>query len=591
VVWDAGAREAPARARSLVDYLEAHADEIRARYLAWVHELGELVVNGLPLRERFAFADGVNLWSMSVFVEQSPWRQRSVEPILKVMAFELLLERESPSSVRYCGDAALAQVLRAVCARRGVACETDILPTQTSKAGESWRHRLPQSLQAMLGIVYLAVTRLPLRIARRAAGDARKRILISAPYFNHNGREAGARDFESKFWTALPATLEAGGYEVTWLHSFYAHAAAPRVADAQEQIARLNQSHGSRGRHLLLDSFLTLRGLFRIAGRACVIAGRSFTAARALRARVPYWPLMKADWAKAFRGAGCVENLMFSECFDRALESLPRQDEGLYLMECQGWERALCHAWRRRGHGRLAGSLHSTIRYWDLRYHCDPRRYEGSPHRLPEPDVVVANGRAACRQYLSTCSGREDVYEAEAVRYLHLGNPAAAPSVPSGILVVGDYLQESTDSVMKLVEEACADTGTALEIRVKPHPNSPVVSSRFPRIHFSVAAGNVADLARASRIVISGNLTSAAVDAYVAGACVLVQDDGRGPNYSPLRGEPGVTFVRTAAELRDAISAVGVSLPVASARTDFFHTDAGLPRWRRYFGIQQRDAA
>ena len=38
-----------ANQRSLVAYLEAHAEEIRRRYLAWVHDLGETAVLGRRL--------------------------------------------------------------------------------------------------------------------------------------------------------------------------------------------------------------------------------------------------------------------------------------------------------------------------------------------------------------------------------------------------------------------------------------------------------------------------------------------------------------------------------------------------------------
>jgi len=92
--------------------------------------------------------------------------------------------------------------------------------------------------------------------------------------------------------------------------------------------------------------------------------------------RETYWPLIRDDWAKAFRGFDCIVNLFYAACFDRALKGTVRYDECVYLMENQGWERALARAWHTHGHGRLTGVAHSTVRFWDLRYHCDPRRYD-----------------------------------------------------------------------------------------------------------------------------------------------------------------------------------------------------------------------
>jgi surface carbohydrate biosynthesis protein (TIGR04326 family) len=571
----------------VVDYLEANGDEIRRRYLAWVHELGETPVNGTPLRAHFAFHDGVNPWSTSVFVEQSPWRQRSVEPILKVMAIDLLMEREPPARMRYAGaDGDLAQVLRAICRRRGVPFEATLHPGRT--AGQSWRHRLPQWLQGLLGLALFAITRVPLRPARPEPDSGGLRIAICAPYFNNNGADAGAAEFQSRFWTVLPAQLESGGYRITWLHSFYVHATAPDVATAHRQIRRIDGAPGAHGRHYLLESFLTAGGWLRVAARWFATAARSFAAGRELARREPYWPMMKPDWAKAFRGAGSLEALSYAECYARAFERMPRQHEGLYLMECQGWERALIQAWRSRGHGRLAGAVHSTIRYWDLRYHADPRRDVG-PARLPSPDVVLVNGAESARQYRSTSPAREPLVDVEALRYLHLARlpPRREPSASAlVVLVLGDYLLEGTLGVMKVVEAACGDDD-AIEVRVKPHPNCPVDPAAFPRLRFGVATGEVLALSRESHVVVSGNLTSAAVDAYVGGARVLVLDDGRGINCSPLRGAPGVTFIRDVAQLRAALESARATAATPGDTGSFFHVDTALPRWRGYFCIEQ----
>jgi surface carbohydrate biosynthesis protein (TIGR04326 family) len=595
--------EGPAKgqnARLLSDYLETNADQIRRRYLAWAHDLGNQLVGGARLRESFRLADGVDLWSLSVFVEQSPWRQKSVEPILKVMAFELLLEREAPDSVHYHGpDADLGQVLEALCRRCGVRYDFTRRAGSAGHDRMSLRRRLPQPLQAMLALIYLAVTYVPMRAKSCEPGAPhRRRVLISGSFFNHNGTAIGRGSFESRFWTTLPAALEAHGCDITWLHVFYGHAEVPTVSAAARMIRRINRSAAPRGTHLLLESFLTPRGLCRVAARGLAVAARSIKLARALKrafAQTPsqtYWPLLKADWAKAFRGAGCIENLVYAECFDRALASLPKQDEGLHMMECQGWERALAQAWSRRGHGRLAGVIHSTIRYWDLRYHCDPRRYDPGALSPPRPNVVIVNGRAAAEAYESTCPNRERLADGEALRYLQLvpRPPVDISEVPSKgtlqVLVLGDYVPEGTESVMRLMEDTFAALELPVSVRVKPHPNCPVDPQRFSRMHFSVVNGSVAALALEAHIVLSGNLTSAAVDAHVCGARVLVHDDGRGLNYSPLRGTPGVTFVRNAAELCVAIRKLLVTKPADGGTTrDFFYIDPTLPRWRRYFGI------
>src|ERR1700691_2113606 len=79
--------------RSLTQYIEVHAEEVRQRYLAWFSEFGEIDDNGRRLRERLKLADVTSFWWHSVFVEQSPWKLNSLEALLKLFAFELMLAR------------------------------------------------------------------------------------------------------------------------------------------------------------------------------------------------------------------------------------------------------------------------------------------------------------------------------------------------------------------------------------------------------------------------------------------------------------------------------------------------------------------
>src|SRR5579863_8344893 len=107
--------------RSLAEFIEARAEQVRSRYLAWAHNFGDTQVAGRPLRQRFRFAQGASLWAHSVFVEQSTWRQRSLETLPRILALELLLDEERPKEVCLAGgDRAVRAVVHAVCRQRGI---------------------------------------------------------------------------------------------------------------------------------------------------------------------------------------------------------------------------------------------------------------------------------------------------------------------------------------------------------------------------------------------------------------------------------------------------------------------------------------
>ena len=85
VVWDAPADPPSAeglwywrkyapddRAESVPRYLESHGERLRARYLAFIHELGERQIDGRRLVEHLDLGDGFSFWWMTQLAEKSP---------------------------------------------------------------------------------------------------------------------------------------------------------------------------------------------------------------------------------------------------------------------------------------------------------------------------------------------------------------------------------------------------------------------------------------------------------------------------------------------------------------------------------------
>jgi surface carbohydrate biosynthesis protein (TIGR04326 family) len=600
LLWQAGA--AGAGRRTIIEYLETHADTVRHRYLAWTHDLGEVQVLGRKLRNRFHAVDGASLWVQSLFFEQSAWKQASMQNMLKLIALELLLDTEQPSSVEFVSaDRALSATVMRLCRRRGIPFQSRRLRASRSPNLRTFLHQLPRPLLALAALIRFARVGCALRVCRirQAQGTPKgPRVLICGPLFNFSLNLGGGEAFNSMFWGGLPAALAENGYQVAWLHYFYAHDKVPDVHAGREAITRINGAAHDNGAHAFVEAYSGSLTIVKVAWRWLRIAAESLVVGAALSfgkdEPAIYWPLISDDWARAFRGWNCIENLFYGECFRLALGALPHQDECIFLMENQGWERALVRGWRAYRHGRITAVPHSTIRYWDLRYHCDARRYAEDYRRyLPLVDVVALNGAAAHREYLSSCATREDLVDCEALRYLHLqpnGTPAPAPRPPRQtrtILIVGDYTRPRTEAMLRLMERAHRGSSVPLEVWLKLHPSCSL-TNQFS-FNFSLVTAPVAQLAPRADLVFASNTTSAAVDAYVTGARVVVHDDGCGPNFSPLRDVPGVRFISTPEQLLVTLEEPSPDDSLARVAAEkFFNIDSALPRWRRYFARECR---
>lgn len=599
ILWQGAAREPGVR--SLTEYIETHAEEIRRRYLAWSHDLGETRVLGRKLRERFKLADGTSFWWLSTFVEQSPWKHRSLETLLKLFAMELLLEREAPAELSFRGsDRAVNLTLRAICRRRGIRYQWSKAPRKRSFAWQAVVRDLPRLAQGLMALAYFTWIRLALqRPLKAVVVGPTERIMICGPFANHNATPHRGAEFTSRYWGTLPQVLAQTGFEVDWLHYFYAHDRVPTPRQARNILQQIRNDLAQVGAHSFVESYLPVLSLASIFVKWLAVAAESFVVGLSLHRRFAkdpsesYWPVIRDDWARAFRGFGCVQNLFYDQCFDHALKMTGPYDECIYLMENQGWERALARAWHKHQHGRLTGVAHSTVRFWDLRYHCDPRRYDDTYRSsLPAPDFVALNGRMAREEYLKTCSEREPVADCEALRYLHLVPTSPrdlsdlAPGGTLSILVLGDYTQDRTDALVNVAEGVRGRTSVPIELWVKPHPGCPVDPLRYPQSALRIVNDPVAGLVSSAHLVLASNTTSAALEAYVCGGRVLVLDDRGGVNYSPLRRVQGVSFICDADDLRRAIESLQPGIGGDRRQTEgFFNIDPALPNWRRYFDI------
>ena len=254
----------------------------------------------------------------------------------------------------------------------------------------------------------------------------------------------------------------------------------------------------------------------------------------------------------------------------------------------------MIHSWRKHGHGRIVGAAHSTVRFWDLRYFCDARDMDVSlPCPLPAPDLVALNGSYAVKAHLEAGYPPHRIAECEALRYGYLetlikssGRHAVPREGRLRVLVLGDYSGVCTIRMMKLLAGAYPSVRD-MEFVVKPHPNFMIRAEDYPEMVFTVVTQPLGELLLGFDVAYCSNMTSAAVDARLAGLPVIVMLDDEEVNFSPLRGIQGVRFVSAPKELSDALrEANDCGTEQEADLQDFFFLDERLIRWKRLLGLE-----
>lgn len=583
---------------SIPRYIEEHAERLRGRYLAFVHDLGERTVEK-RLVDHFKIRTGFSLWWMNRVAEKSPFKSARIYDCLRLLALEEILVKLKPAALTVrIADADIAEAILQLCAALSIACDWVKLPQRRS--GWSFRrlyNTLPHVVQGLLSFRH-PVKRWRFRRLQPlkwAGGD--RAVFFCSYFFNIDQAAADRGVFYSRQWEALPGWLASHGGRVNFLHHYLPDAGMRGVPASLKWVERFNRD-GSQGTHAFLESYLSLHLLLRVIGRWVSLwfvaarlrhVERHFTPAGSLAS---LWPLLRDDWANSLFGTAAVSNCLWTELFDAALADLPRQSKGLYLYEGQGWETAFIHAWRRHGHGELLAVPHSSMPFWYMNIYEDPRCTALTRTcEKPLPDRFAVNGRMARNELAKAGVPRERLVDVEALRFQYLLGidprkaSAGRAEGPARLLVLGDILRAQTLKMLRCVETMTGG-GENVAVTVKLHPAGLIDPREVPGLRCEFTDRPLLEIVTGFDFALSANSTSAGLDALLAGVPVAVFLDDENANHSPLRGVDGVRFVSSASELAEAVAAARRHF-VAPRAEEFFWLDEALPRWQRVLSTHQ----
>jgi surface carbohydrate biosynthesis protein (TIGR04326 family) len=598
VLWRNAKDETLPKSVSIPSLIEADADSLKSRYLAWVYELGERRINGVRLVDYLEARPGFSFWWMTLIVEKCNFsKSPQITDAIRLMAFDDWATcRSIKCVVLFSASRPLSECMRLWCLGSGVSFEFRYLSdeTETPVLARRLYQSMPYLLQALIWLARYLIDCWRMRgVGLSKWRETKADVTFVSYLFNLVPEALKAGEFESHYWSRLPKDLEREGYKTNWLHLYVRNELLPDPSAAVKAVVQFNSIAGSAQTHVTLDTFLNIGVVFRTLFDAGRLAWRCLGLRRMLFAssdsKLNLWPLFERDWRLSTYGLTAMSNALTLNLFESAMKSLPKQRLGVYLQENQGWEFALVNRWKALKHGRLVGVPHATVRYWDLRYFFDLRSYDGGLGcAFPMPDEVALNGVAELESYRVGGYPMGRVVEVEALRYLHLDDasaesksPLSSTNDPLRILVLGDYLLSNTRKQLNLLEKAMSRLSKNTIVVVKPHPACPLRAEDYPRLPMTVSTRPIWELLYTCDVAYTSNATSAAADAYGAGLPVVSMLDLSALNQSPLRGRKGVLFVITAEDLALAlISFIDSSTRLAGER-NFFTIDPKLPRWRK----------
>jgi len=587
---------------SIPQLVEENSDELRTAYLSWIYELGMGKIDEQRIIDHLEIRPGFSFWWMTRLAEKSIYKSPRISDALRFLALEKILKEVQPSRIILVSpDQTIATTLESLCRNSTIQFEWRRLKRSGNRISISKRiiRSIPLPVQAFLYLFRYIAERWRLKKPTDSKADIFKARVSFFDYLIHLNKTAFKTGrFASNYWTDLVNILGQTCTGVNWFHIYVSHPDVKTTGEALELTDRFTANSEGTQVHRMLDGALSLSVVIRSISDYLYIVRKSIRIGgirqyfKPANSNLDLWPLFKKDWFSSLYGTTAMWNCLVINLFERSINALPRQKQGFYLLENQGWEMALINAWRTAGHGELIGVVHSTVRYWDLRYFYDVRNYlrtEKNP--LPMPDMVALNGPAAIKAYRQSDYPEIQMVEVEALRYLNIkesiegADSKTTASSPSrlNILVCGDYLSDVTHQLMQWMEQASMKLPDYASYRVKPHPACPILPEDYPLLPMKMADASLFELFTDCDVVLTSNSTSACIDAYCASLPVIQILDSNTFNFSPLRGLKGVVYVTDPMELATAICNAAQHKTLVTE--PYFCIDKRLPRWQKLMGI------
>lgn len=588
-----------------VDLAEAVARQVvplREELNAWTVDTGAVKVLGRSVEDWFCGGEALSMWWCATLTEKHPKITLRIFDVLKARILEKLAdERGATELVLVSGDAALAETLRDFCAATG---RTFRLVEQKAEKSEpktfskEWLRSRYYALSARTKALvrfplwlWQTRRRLPYTSTPRPVNEKQLSLVTYFPNIDLNKARDGR--YRSRYWENLHDLLsEKGQAPVNWLFLFFPsdqcdlrHALTMRDAFAAKKTDGLTFH--------FLEEFLDWAAIGRALKRFRLITHVCDKIEADVRSRfvfsgskLPFWALLKENWNDSFRGWRCLERCLHHEAFKGYAAWCGKQESTVFVQENCPWERMLCQAMHDAGNTRIFGMQHSTVRPTDFRYFEDPRQFTMPSLARALPDLWLNNGTGAREALVAAGMPETRSVLVEALRYQYLAAKKSEAAAPQGeasrrLLVCTSFFADETDAHLRTLASAYkAGALEGFEVCVKAHPYLPVeqrLAKLFPEGGAPALVNRpIGELLVPGVTVWASNSTTVALEAVYRRLAVLVQAPYNDLNLSPVQDIAGVPFVRTAADVAEALA----SVRPADLPPDYLCLNPELPRWR-----------
>ncbi|MBI04970.1 MAG: hypothetical protein CMI96_04045 [Pelagibacteraceae bacterium] len=383
--------------------------------------------------------------------------------------------------------------------------------------------------------------------------------------------------FESFYWSELTNILKKRKINYSYFHNFFKFWKVKKLRNAENLIKISNQADS----HFFFDQYFYIsvyfKGIslyFKILFKSIFLLFSNKTFNSSLTdINLKY--LLIYSFTKSLIGTEAVNNSINYFKYEKALQNLPYQKLGFYICENQTWEMILNKFWKKYNHGKLIGILHTTLRFWDLRYVYCKEIYDLQKNSNLLPNYFAINGEEQKKITKLNNILNNQILEIEALRYSHLIQYPKKRNLNNKVkkfLIIGDFVEKTNIEIIKLINFSKEILLNKFDVFFKPHPAYLFENNFNKFLNVIIIDKPIKNLIDEFDIILCSHATSTIVDFYYSGSQVILYKNINHINYSCVNDFKDINIVSNYKQFIKIINENYIHSNKKNPR-DFFYLD------------------
>ena len=555
---------------SVLNYIDNNEVYIRNLYFKLIDNLTDKEIKKGNLNDYYKYKSVYNLWQMSTICEKSFYKSPEITNVIKFLAIELIIEEKKPNEVHIIdAPKKVNKIIKDYCLSSKIKFKINY--QNKSRFNFLKVNHFTKGL-----IIYFIKLLLNFNSYKQKVNYfSGKNSSFIVSYLTHLDKEKISKKlFGTGLWGDFPELLNKNGFNNNWLLV----PANFKNSDNLFNVLKLSRKE-NKSRFNFIYSSLDIMSWLEILKDYIIIFIKSYQydykSIFNYKDKTNLFSLFSTDFLSSVRGAVLLENLIFINSFDKIFSYLAYQKTGFYLQENQGWELAFNSAWRKYNHGKLISVQHSTISFWDLRYHNRFKNY------LNSPDFFIVNSISAKDAFISLNYNQNKVRLLEALRYSKLKKKNNSKEENCRVLILGDILKKTTTEMLNILYNVIPDY-KKYEFKFKAHPAQQIkIMNKVSSI--KTIDKPLVNILNNTDIVICPASSGAAVEAYYKNLKTIIYVSNGELNTSPLKNFEKVNFFTNEDELRLSLNSKN---NIINENQEIFLIDENLPKWKEFLNSE-----